>query len=690
MGGAGGHMAHLHENTWLTFGEIKSFLTQVASAELSPIEKVDGQNIHFRWTPEGVMCARNAGHLKKGGIPEAEYRAMWTGHPAEDAFIKGFEKIKSAVENLSEEAKEAFKSLQPNSYRFCNCEIMYPENENLILYDGNYIVLHNLKEITIIGGRPVQTDIYLTGNPEFDVIVESLEDTIKTEDAEEWQLFGPKFVQLNRLSDGTVLQETITGIDNLGYTDEEKIFRLVEDKFNSEYGIELPTEKANLLLERIKLISQGAKTKDLPAVNLIKQGLNTDQKSLVTEIGSVTKAKKFIGAATVPLARAISDFAIEVLRGLESFFVTDTTSEVERLRSVLTDSIKDLQNYSGDDSEKYGEMLERQLEKLGDIENIASSLEGIIFEYPPGSKNLVKLTGSFAMANQIIGRAKRLPSPQMRAKGQPVVADEAVDISESIYSLEELEMLYEAINNQSFDSVAVIPGAFKPPHIGHAGMVDYYLTLADKVIVYISDPKNPKSQRTIGGSRITPEMSRDMWRILLNNKPNVDVLISPQPSPVSIAYDSIMPANPAKNYAGTPYQPGTTVYLGSSQKGNDAKRFSYALASASPDLIVPDPIANAAPAIQHEPAYLAALMSSKYSTTMPSVSNPSKDSADFHASDFRYILEQAITDPEAQELASYFVGGLQNLLAFMDILDLKPILESRSKKYSLLAQMYGE
>ena len=48
MGGAAGHMAHLHENTWLTFREIKSFLSQVASAEISPIEKVDGQNVFFR------------------------------------------------------------------------------------------------------------------------------------------------------------------------------------------------------------------------------------------------------------------------------------------------------------------------------------------------------------------------------------------------------------------------------------------------------------------------------------------------------------------------------------------------------------------------------------------------------------------------------------------------------------------
>ena len=39
-------------------------------------------------------------------------------------------------------------------------------------------------------------------------------------------------------------------------------------------------------------------------------------------------------------------------------------------------------------------------------------MEGIVFEKPPGSGKLYKLTGSFAMANQIFGRARRMgPSP---------------------------------------------------------------------------------------------------------------------------------------------------------------------------------------------------------------------------------------------------------------------------------------
>ena len=58
------------------------------------------------------------------------------------------------------------------------------------------------------------------------------------------------------------------------------------------------------------------------------------------------------------------------------------------------------------------------------------------------------------------------------------------------------KMIYEAINeDQPFSSVAVIGGAFKPPHLGHVAMVDHYSSLADAVKIYISDPKSERSQR---------------------------------------------------------------------------------------------------------------------------------------------------------------------------------------------------
>ena len=668
MGGAAGHMAHLHENTWLTFGEIKSFLTQVASAELSPIEKVDGQNIFFRWTDSGIMCARNAGHMKKGGIDETAYRAMWEGHPAADAFIQGFEKIKAALENLSAEGQEAFKTSQPNSYRFCNTEIMFPDNPNLINYDGNYIVLHNLKEVAVDGGTLIDVEVFNAGDKEFDAIVSSLSDVEKTADAKEWQLFGPKFVELNNIADGGALETVTAALDATGYSDSDKLFKMVEDALRPELEAgNIPDNKISLMVNRIRLISEGAESSELPAISEIKQGLNRDQKAVVTKYGSVQKARNYIGEVTAPVAKAISDFAIEVLRGLESFFVTENDEEIARIQATLQDSISKLEAYEGDDSEKIGEMLEKQLTKLGEIENIASTIEGVIFEHPPGSKNLVKLTGSFAMANQIIGRAARLPAEEEPAEAEPINA------GKSLYTFDEMEKLLEAIGEQDFESVAIVGGAFKPPHLGHVSMVDHYAALADRVKVIISDPQSDSSQRFCGNVCLTADMSLQLWNLLLGNRSNVTVEISSAPSPITVAYDSVMP--------GHPYEPGTTIYLGASVKGGDIKRFAGAIKKADPNLDVPDPSAFAAPAAELPADYIAKLNKSPYALEMPSIKK-GLDPKDYSASDLRFLLEKAADDPLAKDLASYFVGA-DNVDAYMSAIG----IVSESKKYSLKFHM---
>ena len=666
MGGAAGHMAHLHENTWLTFGEIKSFLTSVASAEMSPIEKVDGQNIFFRWTPSGIMCARNAGHMKKGGIDEAAYRKKWAGHPAEDAFIQGFEKIKAALENLSAEGQEAFTASQPNSYRFCNTEIMFPANENLIIYDGNYIVLHNLKEYAVTGGKLIDVEVFTSGDSEFDAIVSSLSDVEKSADAKEWQLFGPKFVELNNIADGGALAAVKAELDATGYSDSDKLFKMVEDSLRPvlEAG-NIPSDKISVMLTRIRLISEGAESSEFPPVSDIKNGLNKEQKAVITQYSSVQKARNYIGQVTAPVAKAISDFAIEVLRGLESFFVTENDTEIARIQATLLDSIKKLEAYEGDDAEKIGEMLEKQLSKLGEIENIASTVEGVIFEHPPGSKNLVKLTGSFAMANQIIGRAARLPAKE--------ATEEPLNAGRSLYTFDEMEKLYEAIGEQGFESVAIIGGAFKPPHLGHVSMVDHYASMAEQVKIIISDPKSDSSQRFCGNVCLTADMSLYLWGVLLGNRPNVSVEVSSSPSPIAVAYDSVMP--------GHPYEPGTTVYLGSSVKGGDFKRFAGALKKADPELDVPDPAAFAAPAAELPGEYIRKLEASPYEAQMPS-KKKGLNPKDYSASDLRFLLEKAVVDPLAKELASYFVGTE----AVNDYMNAIGLLEE-SKKYSLKFHM---
>lgn len=118
-------------------------------------------------------------------------------------------------------------------------------------------------------------------------------------------------------------------------------------------------------------------------------------------------------------------------------------------------------------------------------------------------------------------------------------------------------------------TIAIIAGAFKPPHSGHVDMVKKYSDIADNVIILISNPKSQKSQRkTINNVVVTAEMSKKIWQIYISklgllNK--VHIKISEEPSPVKAAFDYLDTLT------------NVNVILGVSNKDRDISRFKSAL-----------------------------------------------------------------------------------------------------------------
>jgi hypothetical protein len=141
--------------------------------------------------------------------------------------------------------------------------------------------------------------------------------------------------------------------------------------------------------------------------------LDKDTQKKLSAIATKVNSKKTIQRVTKPLERVISDFAIEVLDGLSSAFVADHDAEISRMQQMLQGALSSIESAQG--SEDILPTIAAQMEKLGAVENVTSSIEGIVFEHPPGSKSLYKLTGAFAMLNQIVGRARRAPSVQSEA-----------------------------------------------------------------------------------------------------------------------------------------------------------------------------------------------------------------------------------------------------------------------------------
>ena len=84
MGGVAGHMAHLSEDTELTFNEIVDILGKVANAEIdNATEKVDGQNLFLTVDSSGEIktyrqhCVSLLEKIQRPSLQMASATLIW-------------------------------------------------------------------------------------------------------------------------------------------------------------------------------------------------------------------------------------------------------------------------------------------------------------------------------------------------------------------------------------------------------------------------------------------------------------------------------------------------------------------------------------------------------------------------------------------------------------------------------------
>jgi hypothetical protein len=112
----------------------------------------------------------------------------------------------------------------------------------------------------------------------------------------------------------------------------------------------------------------------------------------------------------------------------------------------------------------------------------------------------------------------------------------------------------------SQDVVVFVPGSFKPPHRGHYEMVEKYSKQypQGKIKVLISNPSEKMKRRTAEGKEITPEVAKEIFEYYTSHLHNVEVDISPEASPVGVAFEALKDL-----------EPETVAVLGASKKPND-------------------------------------------------------------------------------------------------------------------------
>lgn len=397
MGGAVGHLMHLYDNRELTFEEIKDILSLASSGKLEKVsEKLDGLNLVFSWdiSEQSLKVARSGGDIKRGGMDALSLSSKFSGRGnLEIAFNSAFSVLRGAISALPDQIKR--QVFGHRASKWYSVEVIYTDNPNVINYDSNNVIFHGWPVFNVTSSGDVEMADDDAGG--VDILSSNIDKMQKAVSIRGWQVRGPALVRMKELSNKTILKSTLSAIDlalsDAGINSSATIGEYLRSCLKSDATtLDLPEK----IIEMIVARCMG----DPDAPNLVAIRKNSDKSKHETINDFVRNCPNHLKSYVRPIEIAINDFAVELLRGLESTLIADTDAEVRRLRDEVQKAAAAIKA-SGD--ERAMSVLNTQLQKLRELENITSPVEGVVFIY---RGNAYKFTGSFAAANQILGLFK--------------------------------------------------------------------------------------------------------------------------------------------------------------------------------------------------------------------------------------------------------------------------------------------
>ena len=379
---------------------------------------------------------------------------------------------------------------------------------------------------------------------------------------------------------------------------------------------------------------------------------------------------------------------VEMLQGRKSNLMTRETAKIqsEKMTKELTLALQDYYDLKDDDPmkqkllkhvSKIESLIVRQNRKLGitvnrsnkdeiieNVKNISiEAIEGIVYNF---KNKRFKFTGTYAPVNQLMGfnTVGLFPSRFPRVYNERINWDVKEDS----------------------ETVLILPGSFKPPHIGHMQLLKHYMDKGvDQALILVTDPRLEKSVRKIGDKSIDGNVATVLWKILakdLIESGKVNVIVSPASNPVEVAVSMLVKGS-------NKIKPGTKVYLGASSKltydnikgtkekiigteqvqSDDSDRYDNLLeyANLADYLDIQDPRQNACPPVTLPAEYIQKCQDMGVYESLPSQID-GKDSSEYHASDLRYLLAASQEREELKELLVYFLGSEQIINQYLEFI----------------------
>lgn len=391
-GGAAGHMAHPIDFNF-TARDLKKLISDIFSGKIEDVtEKIDGNNIQATMNSKGeVVFIRNGSDLnsERGGMTIEDMAIKWADKKSvADTFITAGKIIKKVFTKLGVD----FFNPDDSTRLIVNCECVNEGVTNIIPYASALVSFHDIWVYKRMIGRWDVHDITKKGLDKIESACEGVDNAKLT----------PKVIIELTEKSNEMIEKYHGMIDELFGRDENmSITNWKYIKFN-----ELLTGKWSWIKSNdggVDIFFKRWFEKD-KKVNLrdIKK-MYPDHASEIDDIEKSSLYKEVVDEITEPLDTIFMKLGNDVLRmcgGLLNGSKNDNV--IKKLQDDMRKVVKDVKSEGSSSAQmKLVKQLKR-LERLGGDSSI-NSVEGIVFKY---QGKLMKLTGSFAPLNQILGSIK--------------------------------------------------------------------------------------------------------------------------------------------------------------------------------------------------------------------------------------------------------------------------------------------
>ena len=399
MGGAYGHLSHPYDIEDFTFNDLKEIIMLALSGKLNYAEeKTDAVNLMVSWKAGRLIAARSKTHLKNAGaqaMSTADVIAKFKGRGLEVAYGEAMHDLTSAISKLSDRQKE---KIFQDGRTWMSLEVMMPQNaENIIKYGITELRLHGTLTYDE-QGEPISQI-----NKEAARMFEGM---LRQINADKQKTFTVR--KLSRVSLPPVnsfAQKKAQYISEL-----QRIMNMYGVKGNNTM-VDAKKNYFDAILKSIKIQDQNIHQqilerwtydrKSIRIAALLTQ-LPKDQKDAVKKIND--NIEQDYKAIQKPIELLFLKLGADVLSLMSDFMALNPSDVVRDIKMEIDNVVALVKKSNNPDlMTKMQHEIER-LNAIGGPEKIIPS-EGITFFY---KGELLKLTGTFAPVNQLLGLRFRM------------------------------------------------------------------------------------------------------------------------------------------------------------------------------------------------------------------------------------------------------------------------------------------